>query len=193
LKNAKTMTNFEFKNIHVEIADFKNAKGQLRYNILIDGKNQMGFYLADLNKDSFLEDIIFNFRDSANRNSPFNKKADCIAFAEEIREHIAIVEQDSIEKEQVSQITGEVNRFEKEVSQEVFAYVLVKQQFDKNNNPFQEVQQEYTNNSNIYEAGKLFEEYEISKESLIEIIEKEGFKYCSPEKFKENRELLFNN
>lgn len=76
------MKNFIFKESEVKIASFVNAKGKERITVEYKSKRVYSFYESDIeNREEFINDVIFMLRDEANRYSDFNKKQDCIEFA----------------------------------------------------------------------------------------------------------------
>lgn len=71
-----------FKNSEVRIETFINKRGNNRCNVFFANELIFSFNDFDIeNTESFNEDVIGSLRDSTNRSSPFNKKADCVEFA----------------------------------------------------------------------------------------------------------------
>lgn len=83
------MNNFTFKGTEVKLDSFTNARGKERVTVEFNSNRIYSFYKEDTNEvSSFTEDVVFNVRDSANRNSPFNTKNDCIEFANLLIENV---------------------------------------------------------------------------------------------------------
>ena len=83
------MTNFTFKGTEVKLNSFTNAQGKERITVEYSAKRIYSFFKEDsIEADSFIEDVVFELKDSANRNSPFNLKNDCIEFANLLIENI---------------------------------------------------------------------------------------------------------
>lgn len=83
------MNNFTFKGTEVKLDSFTNARGKERITVEFNSNRIYSFYKEDTNEvSSFTEDVVFSVRDSANRNSPFNTKNDCIEFANLLIENV---------------------------------------------------------------------------------------------------------
>lgn len=83
------MKNFTFRNEEVKLGSYLNAKGKEVVTVEINSSRIHSFRKDNLdNEDSFIEDVVFSLRDSANRYSKFNKKSDCIEFANLLIENV---------------------------------------------------------------------------------------------------------
>lgn len=127
------MKNFTFKNQEIVLGSYMNAKGNEVITVSLGTERIHSFRKSNLdNQETFTEDVVFSLRDSANRNSVFNKTVDCVEFAgllvsaieEEDVLPLSIEEQNSFNQSVLSAIIFDNKHYAEESAENVADYFL---------------------------------------------------------------------